>query len=257
MMTVRHHRDGFTLLEVLLAVSILAIVITTVYSTWNAALTGWRRTSEVSDTFQRQRIVMETLSELTRSAVFFGSDPELYQVQGVHNETQGDSVSFVTASDALLPPNEALLGGMRRVTIALQRDPAGGVMLTLSNEAGLGGEDAAAAAPPSHVISTDVSGFGIQYLDPRDASWKDSWEDGMVVPSAIMYTVAFADPSNPKAPPLTVTRAVELPAAVGAMQLVNPTKPAQSTTNEVTKQNVPVVNPNDLTNNRQSGGEGM
>src|SRR5579862_1082913 len=95
----RRTRAGFTLVEVLLAVTILGILITAVYSTWSAALNGWRRGSDASEVFQRQRIVMETLKELTQSMVFFGSSPMLYIVVGTKTPL-GSSVSFVTASDA-------------------------------------------------------------------------------------------------------------------------------------------------------------
>ena len=97
-------KAGFTLLEILLAVAILGLVITAVYSTWSAALLGWKRGTAVADTFQRQRIVMDALSELGSSAVFFGPNIKDYLVTGTHDEGAGDSVSFVTASEALLPP---------------------------------------------------------------------------------------------------------------------------------------------------------
>lgn len=229
----------------MLAVTILGLVMVSVYGSWNAALSGWRRTTEVSDTFQRQRVVMDMLSELTRSAVFFGSNPELYQVIGTHDTTRGDSVSFVTASDALLPPGEALLAGMRRVTIALETVERGGVALTLANSAALGDTGDTQTLPPSHVISTEVAGFGVRYRDSRDGQWKDAWEDAMVAPMAMEFTVAFADPQNPKAPPLTVTRAVEMPAAIGAMQLAGQ-RIAGNSTNEVTKQDVPTVDTSNL-----------
>ena len=240
-MSARPQRQpGFTLLEVMLAVTILGLVMVSVYGSWTAALSGWRRTSEVSDTFQRQRVVMEMLSELTRSAVFFGSNPELYQVTGTHDATKGDSVSFVTASDALLPPGEMLLAGMRRVTIGLGRNKRDGISLMLENSAALGDTGDTQAATPSHEISSAVSGFGVRYRDPRDGEWKDVWEDALVAPMAMEFTVAFADPNNSKASPFTVTRAVELPAAIGAMQLAGQRMP-QGSTNEVTKQDVSTV----------------
>ena len=64
---------GFTLLEIMLAVTILAVVITAVYTTWSTALRAWKRSVNISDALQRQRIVMDTLDELTKSMVFFNS----------------------------------------------------------------------------------------------------------------------------------------------------------------------------------------
>ena len=128
---------GFTLLEVLLAVTILALVVTSVYSTWSAALNGWRRGNEVLESLQRQRIVSTTLDELASSIVYVnGPAVELYEVIGQHGR-DGDSVSFVTASDALLPPSETSMGGMRRVTIKLDRDGHGNPFLSIANSPAL------------------------------------------------------------------------------------------------------------------------
>jgi prepilin-type N-terminal cleavage/methylation domain-containing protein len=251
----RRQHTGFTLLEVLLAVTILGLVIGSVYSAWNASLTGWKRASEVTDTFQRERIVLDTLSELAKSAVYFVSDPDLYQVVGTDSDTEGDSVSFITGSDALLPPNEMLTAGLRRVTIGLERDDAGDVVLTLANSAALMETGDEELTRQTHVLSRDVIGFGVRYRDPRDGTWKTSWEESGVMPVGFEFTVAFSDPTDPKAAPLTLTRAVELPAALGAMQLAGMRRGAQDTTNEVTQQEVPTVDPDDLKKS-QNAGEG-
>src|SRR5271170_3758028 len=122
----RHpHRSptGFTLLEILLAVAVLGMLITAVYSTWSAALTSWRRGSEASEGFQRQRVVMDALQELTQSAIFFAPSAALYAFVATKTSSGlGDSISFVTASDAYLPPSETMAAGMRRVVISLEQD---------------------------------------------------------------------------------------------------------------------------------------
>ena len=115
---------AFTLVELMLAVTLLAVVIIAVYSTWSVAFTAWKRGTEVTDNLQRQRVVMDALTDLAKSAVFATAKPELYEVQSKHDETTGDLISFVTAAGVALPPSEALMAGLRRVTIALQRDQA-------------------------------------------------------------------------------------------------------------------------------------
>jgi prepilin-type N-terminal cleavage/methylation domain-containing protein len=75
-------RRAFTLLEIMLAVTIMTMVVTVVYSTWNVAFKSWRRSSEITESLQRQRIVMGVLTDLTSSAVYFGSDTKMYGVLG-------------------------------------------------------------------------------------------------------------------------------------------------------------------------------
>src|SRR5579859_5779186 len=194
-------RAGFTLLEVLLAVTILGILISAVYSTWSAALNGWRRGSDASEVFQRQRIVMETLKELTQSLVFFSASPTLYTVIGTKTSGLGDSVSFVTASDSFLPPSEASEAGLRRVTISMEQDPYRRTYLAIVNQLALRPDDTSGEQPQAHVISMDVSGFAIRYRNARDGTWNDKWDDPSVPPSALEFTVAFGEPGD-RLPPI-------------------------------------------------------
>jgi type II secretion system protein J len=212
-----HHfpqnRAGFTLLEVLLAVSVLAILVTAVSSTFNAGLNSVRRGSEAAEAFQRERIVMDALMELTQSAVFFTPSASLYAFVATRNLNLGDTISFVTASDAYLPPSEAVAGGMRRVTISLEQDQYRRTYLAIVNEPALRPNDDKSLEPPqAHVISMDVSAFSVRYRDPRDGSWSDKWEEDELPPSAVEYTVAFGERGG-RFPPVIVTRAVDIPVA--------------------------------------------
>ena len=128
---VRH--SGFTLLEVVLAVTILGLVIGAITATWHAGLNGWKRSAGISDSFQRERIVMGTLEDLTKSIVFAPSKDMLYDISFTHDQQAGDSVSFVTGSDMLLPPAESTTAGFRRVTIGLQRDQYNRSYLGIAN----------------------------------------------------------------------------------------------------------------------------
>ncbi len=207
----RRSQAAFTLLEIVLAVTMLALVVTAVYSTWNVALKAWKRGTDVAETFQRQRIVLDTLSELAKSLTYFNSRGELYAVTGEHGANGADSVSFVTASDVLLPQSETLAAGMRRVTISLQRDARGAPYLALANESALEVQDDS-APQIVHVLSADVTGFYVRYRNPRDASWSEEWQETGFVPSALEFTLVFGGRDS-RTPPVVVTRAVELPAA--------------------------------------------
>ena len=229
-------------MEVLLAVAILSILITAVYSTWSAGLNAWRRGSDASEVFQRQRIVMEALMELTQSAVFFSTSPELYMVTGTKNPGLGDAVSFVTASDAFLPPSEATDTGMRRVTISLEQDSYRRTYLAIVNQPALSPDDQSSEPPQAHVISMDVSGFHVRYRDPRSGEWNDTWEDTAVPPSAIEYTVTFGQTGS-RLPPVVVTRTVDIPVAAYIAQVTGGTVPGILGTGAPPNYQVPSPNP--------------
>jgi prepilin-type N-terminal cleavage/methylation domain-containing protein len=225
-------RAAFTLVEILAALAILSLVITGVYALWSGSLRGWRRGSEATEVFQRQRVVMEALTQLAQSAVYFATSPNLYAVIGVKNPGLGSSVSFVTASDGFLPSSEANDLGMRRVIISLEQDEYRRTYLAIVNQPALSVSDDSKQELQAHVISMDVSGFFVRYLDPRDGAWYDKWEDVNVIPSAIEFTVVFGQPGD-HIPPVTVTRAIDLPVADFIAHGTNPMLPPLSSTNEV------------------------
>jgi type II secretion system protein J len=215
----RRAYNGFTLLEVMLAVTILAIVVTAVYGIWSVSLQAWRRGEDAAAMFQRQRIVLESLSELTKSAVYFDSNTSVYRLYGRHDETEGDLISFVTASDALLPPSEMAIAGMRRVTIWLAKDQLDRPLLAIANAPALEIDDA--PQPTSHVLSTDVSGFSVRYWHASMSEWRDDWQEENTMPDAIEFTVTFGGTGD-RNPPVAVTRAVEFPIAQYANQHLGP-----------------------------------
>jgi type II secretion system protein J len=232
---------AFTLLEIMLAITMLALVATAVYSTWSAGLAGWKRSATVTDELQRERIVMETLAELTQSAVFFSSKDSLYEIEGTREPQTGDSISFVTGSDLLLPQTEVAIGGMRRVTISLARDTWGRSFLGISNTPALQVEQA--PDPVIHILSMEVCGFGVRYRDPRSMSWTDKWEEGNLIPSAVEYTVAFGA-NDGRTPPVIVTRTVELPAARFALMAAGQGDFApRDTTNSVNRRDIDLTSP--------------
>jgi general secretion pathway protein J len=207
---------GFSLLEILLAVTIMALVVTVVYGTWNTAFMAWKRSTDVTESLHRQRIVMDSLVEMTSSAVYFGGDAKTYGVLGDDNSGMGAKISFVTASEAALPPSEAELRGLRRVTLKLATDDEGKPYLAISNDLATGlplGEN----EEVWHTLSRDVTEFAVRYQDARDQAWYDSWREDLTLPMAIEYTVTFA-PSDDRSDPLTLVRRVELATADYALR---------------------------------------
>ena len=184
---------------------------------------------------------MDTLTELASSIVYFGSQNGVYDLRGIHDESTGDSISFVTSSDVALPQSESAVAGMRRVTIFLQRDHLGNPYLAIMNEPALEPEGASVQSE-THVLSADVRGFQVWYRDPRSEAWNDKWEDGDSLPLSISFTVAFVG-NDPQAQPVIVTRAVDIPAAAFAMQTHGEPLAVQSNTNQVPQREINLLPP--------------
>lgn len=204
----RPRHGGFTLLEVMLAVSILALMVTVTYTLWNTALTGWRRGTAALEEVQRDRIVLEALENLTRAAVFFPAHPDFYTVRGTVTPGLGSTVSFVTASPWGLPESHAMLRGLRRVTIGLRLDERGRLYLGMVNSPAVMLSEEPERDAVWQVLSREVLGFEVRYRDPRFNTWVTEWQETHLVPSALEYSVAFRG-GAPGLPPWVVTRGFE------------------------------------------------
>ena len=250
----KHHRhSAFTLLEIVLAITILAMVATAVYATWSAGLAGWKRSATVTENLQRERVVMEMLTELTQSAVFFVSKDSLYELQGTREAQSGDRISFVTASDLLLPQTEVMAGAMRRVAISMGRDTHGRPFLGITNTTALQAEKAPELV--THILSADVCGFAVRYRDPRSVSWVDEWGESTLIPSAVEYTVAFGS-NDGRTPPVVVTRTIELSTARYAMALAGQGNASErDTTNTVTRRDIDLSTPTGTSGGEAPGAE--
>jgi general secretion pathway protein J len=232
-----HRRSGFTILEMMLAVTILSVVVVSVYSTWSTSLLAWKRASAGNESFQRQRLVMETLTELADSVLFRSATNDLFKIEGATEGNGASSVSFVTASDAYLPPEESWVRGLRRVTLWLAFDNQRRPFLAIASAPALAIDDPKESRTP-RVLSTEVCAFSVRFRDPRDGSWVEQWDETEIMPNAIEFTVGFGDAEGP-VPPVVVTQAVELPVADYAMRSVSQAS-AQSGTNSVARRQVTI-----------------
>ena len=69
---------AFTLIEVLIAIGILALVMTAIYASWAAVLRASKVGNTAADEVQRMRIARQALEQSLASAVLYAGNPRLY-----------------------------------------------------------------------------------------------------------------------------------------------------------------------------------
>ena len=122
-------RLGFTLLEILVSLAIMAMAFAIIWSTYSAAVNGWQRGRKLLDQLHQGDVVIEQLVSALRSAAFFPSSaPGKY---GFRLETQGsgpdsaDSISWVCSGSTFLPSDSPLAAGLHRLLFSLETDDEG------------------------------------------------------------------------------------------------------------------------------------
>lgn len=180
---------GFTLLEVVLAMTSLAMVTAICYAAFHLGMRAVERGEVAVVTAQRLRVASDVLIRQVKSAVPYPVRTEDDDVYPYFSGT-ATSMSFITAA--------AQQGGgqLARVTYRLEENPPR-LMITESpsfSSDGLGREKLERAGERTTVLLDGFRTLKFEYLsdDGTDApEWHSSWEgrDEEILPNAIRITV--------------------------------------------------------------------
>ena len=119
---------GFTLLELLIAMTILVIAMTIIFSTFSATLSAWEKGNEMLDDLHHGDFVMEQLVAALRSAAFFPTRPDKYGFRLKSRQRgnyPGDQISWVASGTAFIPNDSIFANGMYRITVSIDENDEG------------------------------------------------------------------------------------------------------------------------------------
>ncbi len=207
-------RSGFTLLELLIALSILSISFVVIWSTFSGVIKAWERGTDLLNELRHGDYVMEQVVSALRSTAFFKTAPGKY---GFHLESgsagsyPGDRVSWVTAHPAFMPPDSELGRGLHRIVISIEDNKKGDpgfAVRAFSHFSDLGDEDT-----DPWFVSSEVKGIECRTFDPESEDWETDWEDTNTIPSLVEITL-YMDPIEKYGPPVKLSQAIEIPVAL-------------------------------------------
>ena len=179
----RAHGEGFTLIEVILAVSILAVVVLLATTALRVGLRAWEAGQRRVDLQQENRAVVELVSESLAGAFPYlgrlGQNPDrVVLFQGEPGEVRFVTSAPPLALDAPVAPFHAVVLGRK-----------GETALRLMER--LVPNDDPFAAGPERVLSRSVTRFTLAYRDESGA-WQDTWDgrEAGGLPTAIRFELA-------------------------------------------------------------------
>ena len=207
--------SGFTLLELMLSMSILVLAASIIYGSIRTGLEATRKAEEKNELFQRVRIIRKIISDDLANAYmpkqtgdFFGGLEELGEefvfnegkefdfstgfpnaFEGTDGEsgiTPADSMSFFTIAKGAFESDMPMY-----VSYFLDDDPG-------TEEEGLVMERVATIIPSESFrkeLAHEVVGMDVRYLDstPEGQLWIDSWEEKRKLPRAVEVTLIWSE----------------------------------------------------------------
>ena len=182
----RHAEAGFTLVELLIAMTLLGLLMVVVLGGLRFGARAWERneahTTATDDVRQAQTLLRR---EISRAYPYFIMKQE--DLPNRHVDFQGgdDEMSF-------LAPAPAVLGGAGRARVTFRQADVGGRQGLVMSAAP---ELATGTQPASEVLLQGVKAVSFAYFGSDEpggpSSWHDSWKQVKWMPQLIRITAEF------------------------------------------------------------------
>ena len=209
MMTRRHlTARGYTLIEVMVAVALLGLVVTAVYSSWMAVVRASRVGLQAAAEAQRSRIAMRVMETALASARMFEANGSYY---GFETENGGNAtLSFI----ARLPESFLRSGkfgdfDVRRVTFSVESGGDFGKRLVMRQSPLLMEVDEDEKNFPLP-LADNVRELRLEFWDTRKRDWVDEWKQTNQLPKMVKISLQLDQGSSYPKP---IIRIVGLPSA--------------------------------------------
>jgi type II secretion system protein J len=206
-------RRAFTLIEVMVAVAIFALLIAAVYSTWTVILKSSQVGNAVAARVQRERIAIRTLEDSLTCIQSFQASMGYY----TFNVTNGDQplLSFVARVPDVFPRNGKFDSNLRRLTFSVEPGEDSERDLLLRQNPILMDQDKDEQQIPL-VLARNVKDFVVECWDTNALDWVDEWDSTNTLPPMVRVTLTLADSSgsdDSATPGLAITREIAVPSS--------------------------------------------
>lgn len=187
---IQRMRSAFTMIEMMVAIFIFSLVLTSIYDIWTLILGGKQSASYAAEETQRTRIGMRALSEALMSARMFQANTNYYSFE-VDGESDFSALSFI----AYLPPGfigSGLYDGipLRRVSFVIEANEEGRNALVLYQRPLLLDEEYEDVIPPIE-LTTDISLFTVDFWDTNEVDWINYWDDTNTLPQIARISLGY------------------------------------------------------------------
>lgn len=178
--------DGFTLIEVVLALSIFALMGGILYGAFSLGHSAVEKSERSFARSQKLRSISDLLASYVHSAYPYR---ESEQDQSVFFSGEAESLTFVSAYSHGM-------GGRGMAKISITKDGADNGAATLKLEEALpvrlSDETGAAGQTHSLTLQENITDFRLAYLDPQsnEELWEERWDarERRTLPRAVRFT---------------------------------------------------------------------
>ena len=191
------HDMSFTLIEVLVAITLTAILVIAATGIWIGCTRGWSFAREHQRVTGHDDLVTGRVRELFERAMLEKSSRDLFEWKCENNfdgQFPADRISFTTQWPMELERGRTLLVPVRG-SLGIQAAPAGGKKLTWSF-APFSIDPRNADEAETIVLSPEIRSFNLRYWWKDAGRWVEDWREEKKWPQAVEVELTFADSKN-------------------------------------------------------------
>ncbi|MBX3731971.1 MAG: prepilin-type N-terminal cleavage/methylation domain-containing protein [Verrucomicrobiae bacterium] len=202
---------AFTLIEVLVATFVFAIVLASLFGTWRVIARSTESAISLAAEAQRTRLALQCIEEALSATEMFQSNLRWYSFLA---DTAGPyaEVSFAANLSDSFPGSGFFLGQrLRRITLRVEPAPEGGNHLVMHQTPLLAPLDGDVETYPL-VLATEVSLFQLRFWDRRRSEMIEDWTTTNQIPMVVEVILGTGTENRlSRRPAAIVSRAVRLP----------------------------------------------
>lgn len=192
----RHHKAGLTLVEVMVAVTILALVATVVFGGFNQTMLNKGRIEAQADRTHIIRVAMERMvREISMAYVttHLNPSPQLVTVRTAfigRRAGEADRLDFTSFSHRRLY-RDAHESDQNEISYFVTRHPDDFDRKVLARREQRRVDDDPQTGGSVQILVEDVRDFKLSYLDYTDGEWSDDWDSTNAAkqPNRVPYQV--------------------------------------------------------------------
>ena len=174
-------KTGFTLLELILALTILSMVALIIGSGFRLGIKAWEKGESETRETQRLRALSGLISQNVKSA--YPYNMKIEQEKVVVFEGDANSLLFVTS---FVEPRD---GGFKWVRYSYSD---GSLVFTEGKLPDKNFLDK--IAENEEIIDSDIGEITFEYLSSFEEEWQESWDSGEGIPLAVRVKIAYFQP---------------------------------------------------------------
>jgi len=204
----RRGERGFTLIELVLALTIVALMLTILFSSLRVGLRAWQRGEERAEALEYARSITQLVELALGGAYPFQGRPDRNKPIQILFKGEEDRVSFVTSA---APFPRAVPAAFTAITLAMRAGPDAGLAI---REKVMPNFDPFEEVTPD-VVDPTVLSVAFRYLRDQDSdAWEKTWDaaDERTLPRAIEVTLTvLINGRAEERPPMTIPIRVTTP----------------------------------------------